>query len=216
MLNFLRVPPRGGGKPSHAAIISHGLGDSGAGLMPIGEAWKHELPSVEFICPDAPFPYDGMPMPGACQWFTLRQFTMQEMHDGTTMAAPYLNDFIDHILESRGLPAEKLALVGFSQGTIMSLYVGPRREKQIAGILGYSGILIGGESLPADIRSRPPVMLVHGTADEVVPYSVLEPSAQGLRRAGLTVETVTCEGLGHGIDDVGLAAGLGFLKRIFV
>jgi phospholipase/carboxylesterase len=215
MLNFHGIPPTAGGKPLHAVIILHGLGDSGRGLLSLGEAWKNALPDTEFLCPDAPFAFDGLPMPDARQWFGLRQFSMQEMRDGVMTAAPYLDDFIDRILESRTLPPEKIALVGFSQGTMMALYVAPRREKQIAGIIGYSGLLVGGDTLLREKKSAPPVLLIHGTADEVVPYAALDPSAAGLHKAGLIVETITCSTLGHGIDERGLAAGLTFLKRVF-
>jgi phospholipase/carboxylesterase len=131
-------------------------------------------------------------------------------------AAPYLDEFIDHILSTRNLPPEKVALVGFSQGTMMALYVAPRRAKPLAGILGYSGLLVGSETLAAEKKSAPPVLLVHGTMDQVVMYPVMEPSAEALRKAGLPVETFTCPGLGHGIDDRGLTEGLKFLKRVLV
>jgi len=215
VLTFYRIAPAAGGAPAHVVIILHGLGDSGHGLLSLGESWKAALPDTEFLCPDAPFPFDGMPMPEARQWFALRQFTLQEMNDGAKLAAPYLNNFIDTILETRGLPPEKLALVGFSQGTLMSLYVGPRRERPVAGILGYSGLLVGSSTLEMEMKSKPPIMLVHGTADDVVPFAAMEPSADVLRKAGIEVETVTCEGTGHGIDARGISAGLAFLQRVF-
>jgi phospholipase/carboxylesterase len=99
---------------------------------------------------------------------------------------------------------------------MMALYVAPRREGQIAGIVGYSGILIGGDTLATDKKSSPPVLLVHGTADEVVPYAFLGPSEQGLKDAGLSVATVTCPGTGHTIDERGLTEGLKFLRRVLV
>ncbi len=134
-----------------------GLAIAGAACSSLGESWRMALPDTEFLCPDAPFAYDGMPMPDARQWFSLQKFTLQEMIDGTKLAAPYQHHFIDNILETRNLPPEKIALVGFSQGTIMSLYAAPRREKPVAGILGYSGLLVGSETLIAENKSRRPL-----------------------------------------------------------
>ena len=115
---------------------------------------------------------------------------------------------------TRKLPPEKLALVGFSQGTMMALYVALRRSGQIAGVLGYSAPLVVGETLAMEKKSSPPVMLVHGTADEVVPYAALAHSEQALRKAGISVTTLTSHGTGHSIDEQGLAAGLKFLTKI--
>src|SRR5581483_1830731 len=106
------------------------------------------------------------------------------------------------------LPPDKLALVGFSQGTMMALYVALRRAGTIAGVIGYSGILVGIETLPAEKKSSPPALLIHGTADEVVPYAGMASSAEALKKEGISVSTLTCHGTGHTIDERGLAAGL--------
>ena len=214
MLAEHRIPPANGGAPGHAVIILHGLGDSGAGgLLEIGRIWSASLPDAEFLCPDAPFPFEGAPF--GRQWFSLADMAMPAMLRGAKTAAPYLDRYIDHILASRKLPPQKLALAGFSQGTIMALYTGLRRPQPIAGILGYSGILVGAETLAVEKKGGPPVLLVHGTMDEVVPYGYQEMSAEGLRRAGIPVDCISRPGLGHGIDDVGIAEGLRFLRQIF-
>jgi phospholipase/carboxylesterase len=98
---------------------------------------------------------------------------------------------------------------------MMSLYVGLRRAKVVAGIVGFSGALIGAESLPQEIRSRPPVLLIHGDSDEIVPFQALSLAEQGLRAAGVAVDSLTCQGLGHGIDEAGLKRGGAFLRQIF-
>ncbi len=215
MLADYRIAPANGGSPKHVVIFLHGVGDSGnGGLLSIAEMWKPELPDTEFLCPDAPFPFEGAPF--GRQWFRLRDFSAAEILTGTKTAAPPLDEYIDHVLQTRGVAAEKLALAGFSQGTIMALYAAPRRSQRIAGILGYAGLLIGGETLAQEKKSVPPVLLIHGTHDEVVPYGMLAASEQGLRQAGLPVTSVTCPGVGHTIDDRGLAEGLKFLKKILV
>ncbi|HEX4184702.1 MAG TPA: dienelactone hydrolase family protein, partial [Stellaceae bacterium] len=113
-----------------------------------------------------------------------------------------------------GLDSSELALVGFSQGTMMSLFVGLRRVEPVAGIVGFSGRLLAPELLAGELRSRPPILLVHGTEDPLVPYSSLEAAETTLKAAGVPVETVTSVGIGHSIDDQGLRRGGQFLKNV--
>ncbi len=215
MLSDYAVSPATGAKAAHVVIFLHGVGDSGSGgLLSIGEMWAPMLPDTEFICPDAPFAFDMAPM--GRQWFSLENTTPSAMLAGAKAAEPLLNAYIDHILTTREIAPGNLALVGFSQGTMMALYVGPRRSPQLAGIIGYSGALIGSESLALEKKSAPPTLLVHGTADEVVPFMALGVSEQGLKSAQIPVSTLACHGLGHSIDDNGLATGLKFLKQVFI
>ena len=123
------------------------------------------------------------------------------------MAAP-------RAIEERGLGSRELALVGFSQGTMMSLFVGLRRAEPVAGIVGFSGRLLAPELLASELRSRPPVLLFHGTEDPLVPYGSLEAAETELKAAGVPVETVTSVGIGHSIDDQGLRRGGQFLKNV--
>jgi len=213
MLHAEKLDPLNGAPPASAVILLHGLGDSGQGLIDIGGLWQRELPDTVFLAPDAPDPCDMCPF--GYQWFSGQDWSPQAVLQGVQKAAPALNAYIDFVLDTYGLPSEKLALVGFSQGTMMSLYVGPRREKQLGGILGYSGALIGGESLVREKKSAPPIMLVHGTNDEVVPFQSLALAERGLQDVNMNVAVVECPGLGHSIDDKGLAEGLVFLRRIF-
>jgi phospholipase/carboxylesterase len=217
MLRDYRLAPLSGEAPDRAVIFLHGLGDRGdGGLLEIGRMWQRALPTCEFLCPDAPFPLDMAP-PGfeGRQWFHLETFMADEILTGTKMAAPYLNDYIDHVLTTRKLKPSQLALVGFSQGTIMALYVAPRRGEQVACVIGYSGFLTGGESLPIEKKCAPPTLLMHGTLDEVVPYAVMALAEQGLKSAGIPVTAMTCSGTGHTIDELGLQEGLKFLLANF-
>jgi phospholipase/carboxylesterase len=212
MLRDYRISPANGGKTGHAVVFLHGLGDSGqGGLLSIGGMWQSSLPpDTEFFCPDAPFPYDMMQSPetgGARQWFSMKNFSMPTLLQGARTAARYLNEYIDHILTTRELSANKIALAGFSQGAIMALYAALRRPDQVAGIVAYSGLLVGGETLGAEKKSAPPVLLIHGTADNVVPFGLMAPSEAGLKAAGVPVTTVTCPGTGHSIDQTGLSGG---------
>jgi phospholipase/carboxylesterase len=193
------------------------LGDRGdGGLLGIGQMWARSLPDCVFLCPDAPFPFDMAPEDfGGRQWFSLREQDPALMLAGTKKAAPYLDSYIDHVLKTYGLAPDRLALVGFSQGTMMALYAGLRRASPVACIVGYSGLLIGGENLPAEKKCAPPVLLVHGTADDVVPFQALAIAEHGLKAAGVAVKTLVCAGTGHTIDDVGLAEGLRFIKGVW-
>lgn len=214
MLNDFHLPPLNGGAPGHVVIFLHGLGDSGdGGLLSIGQVWQRALPDCEFICPSAPFPYDMAPPGfGGRQWFSLQDFGLEKVEEGVKTAAPILNDYIDHVLKTRNLPPERLALVGFSQGTMMALHVAPRRKEQIACVVGYSGMLSGADALKAEKQSSPPVLLLHGTYDDVVAYDSMAAAERGLKKAGIPVATFSCPGLGHSINDRGILEGLKFLQ----
>jgi len=196
-------------------IFLHGLGDRGdGGLLSLGQVWQRVLPTTEFLCPDAPFPFDMAPPDmGGRQWFSLRDFDPVKLEEGVKNAAPILNDYIDRVLAKRSLQPKSLALVGFSQGTMMALYVAPRRAEQIACVVGYSGLLRGAGTLKAEKKSSPPVLLVHGTADEVVPYAAMAEAERGLKEAEIPVTTVSSKDFGHSIDDRGVMEGLMFLKK---
>jgi phospholipase/carboxylesterase len=215
MLPTLRGPnrkPASGGAPRQLVILLHGLGADGNDLIGLAPYWGPLLPEAEFLAPDAPFPCDMAPF--GRQWFSLQDRSPVSILAGVRAAAPILDAFIDEALAARNLDERRLALVGFSQGTMMSLYVGLRRAKPVAGILGYSGALIGAESLAEEIRSRPPVLLIHGDSDEIVPFGALSLAAQGLKAAGVPVQSLICPGLGHAIDEAGLKRGAAFLQKV--
>jgi phospholipase/carboxylesterase len=205
-------PPASGGKPRRLVILLHGLGADGNDLIGLAPYWARLLPDAEFISPNAPFPCDMAPY--GYQWFSSQDRSPEAVLGGVRAAAPILDAFIDEALEERGLGSGELALVGFSQGTMMSLFVGPRRAEAVAGIVGFSGRLLVPELLASELRSRPPTLLVHGTEDPVVPYSSMAAAETALKAAGVPVETVTSVGIGHSIDDQGLRRGGQFLKHV--
>lgn len=207
-----RFGPASGGPPEQLVILLHGLGADGQDLIGIAPHWARVLPNAAFVSPNALFPCDMAPM--GYQWFSVQDRTPEAMLAGVRMAASPLEAFIEREMGNAGLDESKTALVGFSQGTMMSLFVGPRREKQLAGIVGFSGRLIAPELLIDEIKSKPPVLLTHGTADEVVPYDSLALAEQGLTAAGIEVETLSCPGIGHGIDESGLVKGAEFLHKV--
>jgi phospholipase/carboxylesterase len=153
--------------------------------------------------------------PFGYQWFSLMNRDPSAILNGVQRTAPALDAFVTGAMLERGLGPHQVALVGFSQGTMMALYVAPRRAAQLAAVVGYSGALIGPELLPRQLVTKPPVMLVHGEADEVVPAQALGAAAQGLEAAGMEVKPYMIPGLGHGIDPQGLALGGRFLAERF-
>jgi phospholipase/carboxylesterase len=198
-----------GATPKRLVVLLHGLGADGNDLFGLVPALAPSLPETAFISPDAPFPCDMAPY--GRQWFSLQTRTQDAILAGVRASAAILDGFLDEALEQLHLDDSKLALLGFSQGTMMSLYVGPRRAKQLAGIVGFSGRLVGDTS---EFKSKPPMLLVHGDADQVVPPDSLPLAVKALEQAGVPIESVTRPGLGHGIDDEGLRRGRDFLVKV--
>ena len=215
--NIQMIGPKAGGQPEQAVLLLHGYGSNGADLLGLAPYWAEALPHAAFIGPDAPFVCEMSPL--GYQWFSLREIMAGApladglRRTGADAVAPVLNELIDDILARFDLPANKLALVGFSQGTMMALHVALRRPVPLAGVLGFSGMLIDPPSLATDLTAKPPVLLVHGDADPVVPYASLAKAETTLAAAGVAVETLTCPRLGHSIDDAGLEAGQRFLQQ---
>jgi phospholipase/carboxylesterase len=212
-----RLAPRSG--PARQLVVFlHGYGADGNDLIDIGRAWQQFLPQAAFVSPHAPEPCGQAPV--GRQWFPLTFRDPNERWVGVNRAAPPLNRFLDAELERHKLPPTALALVGFSQGTMMALHVGLRRAMPSAAIVGYSGILVAPperelEAFEAEIKSRPPILLIHGDRDELIPVQALFQAAQGLAALGLPVEWHLSAGIGHGIDAEGLRHGGEFLARRF-
>lgn len=198
-----------GASPRRLVVLLHGLGADGNDLFGLAPAFAPVLPETAFVSPDAPFPCDMAPY--GRQWFSLQTRDPAAILAGVKDSARILDGFLDDMLEKYRLDDSKLALVGFSQGCMMSLYVGPRRAKRIAGIVGYSGRLVGDT---AEFKSKPPMLLVHGDADQVVPPDSLPLAVAALEKAGVPVEAVTRPGLGHGIDPIGIERGRDFLVKV--
>ena len=213
-----RLEPRSG--PARQLVVFlHGYGADGNDLIEIGRAWQGLLPDAAFVSPHAPRPCGQAP--SGREWFPLTFRDPNERWNGVNAAAPVLEAFLDAELKRRNLPPAALTLVGFSQGTMLSLHVGLRRAVPPAAIVGYSGMLVmPGDAMTdafaAEIVSRPPVLLIHGDADDLIPVQALFHSAQGLAALEVPVQWHISSGVGHGIDQEGLRHGGEFLAKQFV
>ncbi|MBO23510.1 MAG: phospholipase [Rhodospirillaceae bacterium] len=205
--------PAMGAAPKQLVVLLHGRGADGNDLIRLAPMLAATLPDALFLAPDAPHPCDGAPF--GRQWFSLIDRSPENIAAGVRAAAPGIDAFLDYHLARHDLSDAQLALFGFSQGSMMALHVGLRRSAAPAAVLGYSGMLAAPESLAAEITVRPPVLLVHGEEDEVVSYTALAIAETALRNAGINVEAVSCPGLGHGIDDDGIARADVMLAGVF-
>ncbi|CAN5205152.1 alpha/beta fold hydrolase [soil metagenome] len=203
------APPASGAAPRSLVIFLHGYGSNGADLIDLASYWRAALPDTLFLAPDAPQPCPGVPF--GRQWWPLTSLTPQARAAGVRVSAPDLDAYIDAQLAAHDLTEDRLALVGFSQGTMMALHVGPRRAKALAGIIGFSGMLADPEALAAEVVTKPPILLVHGDADEVLPVSAIHAAESHFKALDFQVATHISRGLGHSIDEAGLRLGGRFL-----
>ena len=210
--------PANGAKPTSLVILLHGYGSNGDDLIGLAPYWRQALPETLFVSPNAPQPVPGSV--GGYQWWPLTSLAPPARAAGVRVSAGLLNTFIDEQLAATGLSEDKLALVGFSQGTMMSLHTGLRRPVPPAAIVGYSGMFImpndgPPETVEGEIASRPPVLLVHGDRDELIPVQALFHASSALSALEVPVEWHISQGIGHGIDQEGLRHGGEFLARRF-
>jgi phospholipase/carboxylesterase len=210
-----RIEPRSGAA-RQLVVFLHGYGADGNDLIEIGRAWHGMLPHAAFVSPHAPRPCGQAP--SGREWFPLTFRDPGERWTGVNAAAPVLNAFLDAELARRQLPPQALALVGFSQGTMMALHVGLRRAVAPAAIVGYSGMLVVPENVDpdafaAEIKVKPPVLLIHGDQDELIPVQAVFHAAQGLAALDIPAEWHVSSGIGHGIDQEGLRQGGEFIAR---
>ncbi|MBO6834968.1 MAG: alpha/beta fold hydrolase [Alphaproteobacteria bacterium] len=205
--------PATGEAPDRLIVFLHGLGANGNDLISLAPILAQVFPRAHFVAPDAPDPCDLSPM--GRQWFSMQDLKTETLFEGVKAAAPSLDAFLDQQMDRFGLTPDRVAVVGFSQGTMLALHTLIRREQPIAAILGYSGMLIAPGALADDLACRPPTLLIHGEEDEVVPPEMSRMSGEALKIAGFDVEVAFCKGLGHSIDEPGLRLGVEFLLRAF-
>ncbi len=212
MTDRLQSARKGPETATSAVVFLHGYGADGADLLGLADPLAPILPETAFFAPDAPQPCTVNP--GGRQWFPIPWIDGSSEADagaGMAASAVVLDAFLDHVLETECLAADRLLLVGFSQGTMMSLHVAPRRPAPVAGIAGFSGRLMMPGALAEETVSKPPVLLLHGDADEVVAFSSMADAEAALTAADFNVQTFVMEGVGHGISPQGLQRAAEFI-----
>lgn len=213
-LHSERRGPASGGKAKSAVVFVHGYGADGADLLGLADPLGPHLPDTVFFAPNAPEKCSGNPF--GFQWFCIPWLdgsTEEQALAGLAAAADDLNAFLDKLLVDEGLTPDRLALVGFSQGTMMSLHIAPRRAAPLAGLVGFSGRLMVPEQLEAEIVSKPPILLIHGDLDDVVPFASMSEAADTLDAAGFEIYSHISKGTAHGIAHDGLSLALSFLRE---
>ncbi len=207
------VEPASGGPAAQLVVFLHGVGVDGSDLIELAPFFADVLPDAAFVAPDAPFAFDMAPF--GRQWFSLKDRTPGVIAAGVRETAPILDAFIDEQLALWGVAESDLALIGFSQGTMMALHVALRRQRPLAAVVGFSGAVVDPASLPAEVTARPKVLLVHGEDDEVVNPACLGAAETALASVGVPVLAQLRPGLGHGIDGPGAQLALAFLGKVF-
>jgi phospholipase/carboxylesterase len=205
--------PAASGKASSLVIFLHGYGADGADLLGLADVFAPHLPNAVFIAPDAP--EKPLMAPNGFQWFPIPRFdgsSEAQMDAGIDRATVDLNAFIDASLAAEGLAVEALALIGFSQGAMMSLHIAPRRATPFAGVVAISGRLMRAEVLQAESLVKPPILVMHGDQDDVVPFGEMQRAGDALTKAGFETYGHIMKGTGHGIAPDGLSVAMRFLK----
>lgn len=214
MARKLQSDRRGPEKATSVVVLLHGYGADGADLLGLADPLSPHLPGTAFYAPDAPEPCANNPM--GRQWFPvpwLDGSTQDQARESMVRSVDDLNAFLDEVLAREGLGADRMVLVGFSQGTMMALHVAPRRAAQVAGVVGFSGRLLVPELLH-EATVKPPILLVHGDQDQMVPFADMGLAGDALLGAGFTVYSHVMKNTGHGISPDGLGAALSFVREV--
>ncbi len=206
---------KGGNETERLVIFLHGYGADGNDLLGLSDPLAPHMPGTTFVAPNAP--EICATNPGGFQWFPIPWIdgSSEEAAETSMMQSVQdLNAFIDTTMEEEGVTAAETVLFSFSQGTMMSLHIAPRRAEPFAGIVGFSGRLLQPESLADEVVSRPPVLLAHGDQDDLVPVQSMPEAGNALTEAGFQVYAHVMEGTGHGIAPDGLSVAAAFMRDV--
>jgi phospholipase/carboxylesterase len=210
ILNGPHRSPSSGGEPSSLVVLLHGVGSNGADLIGLADVLAERFPDTVFHSPNAPNPYDGAHF--GYQWYS--RGTSEARIEGLRLVESAVNGFLEELLALYHLPATKCILVGFSQGSMVSLHVAPRRSTRLGGIVAFSGTIATADSLKNEIASKTPICLIHGDSDSVIPSERSESAAKLLTELGVPNEVHILRGLGHSIDRRGLDHATRFMQEV--
>lgn len=211
-INGPEFPPLSGNAPKKLIIFLHGLGSNGMDLLSLVEFFNESMPDSHFLSPNAPFRHPELS--SGYQWFDYFGLKPQEIYEGVKKASLILENFIKTSIERFSLQYKDVILVGFSQGTMMSLHTAPRLANKIGGVIGFSGALINPLALEKEIKSTFPVLLIHGDEDNIVDHSELKKATDALKNIGFDVKAVTETGEGHTIGQKGIEEAKNFMLKL--
>ena len=211
ILDVTSVSPLSKNKPQQVIILCHGYGGDGKDISSLAINWRRFLPDAIFLCPNAPEICTVNPQ--GYQWFDLTSEEEEVILEKSLMAEEKLNTFLDQVFDNFQLEPTNLALVGFSQGCMVSIQVGLKKKEQINCIIGYSGKVINQKHLSNNINSKPKIFLMHGENDTIVPPTHLLEAKEYLNKCGLKIKTKLFKNCDHKIPVEGSSLGLGFLKK---
>ena len=203
--------PQSGGAPDSIVVMLHGRGSDGDDLIGLARAFDGALPNTAFYAPDAPDHFEEGPF--GFQWYS--RSTPEVRVGGVREVAPLVNAFVDELLEKHELAPSRCVLLGFSQGCVVSLHVAPRRERALGGVVGFSGAMVTGDTLPDELANRAPVLLVHGADDSVLPAERTTEAGEVLTGLDIPNEVHILPGLPHAIDQLGTQLATDFMQRVF-
>jgi len=202
--------PREISNPKHLVVLLHGYGSNGRDLLSLAPELQEALPDAVFISPDAIYPFEGG-MSNAFQWYSLAYRSEESMLEGARNALPIITDYIDAQLQRFNLTHDKLFLMGFSQGGMLTMYSAYRMPNLIAGAVSFSGFMVASDNLREEIKSRPPIFIAHGIEDSVVPVGALDLAQAELEKLDINVDSIKIPHLGHGIDSKAISGTIKFL-----
>ena len=211
ILDVTSILPLSKNKPRQAVILCHGYGGDGKDISTLAINWQRFLPEAIFLCPNAPETCAVNPQ--GYQWFDLTSEKDEIILEKSLVAEEKLNIFLEQVFDNFQLEPTNLALVGFSQGCMMSIQVGLKKKEQINCLVGYSGKIINQQHLSDNINSKPKIFLMHGAKDTIVSPTHLLEAKEYLKNCGINTKTKMFKNCEHRIPVEGSSLGLGFLKK---
>jgi len=212
MLTGPELKPRSNNKPKRLVILFHGLGADGNNLMDLASVMNRFIHDTHFIAPNAPFPFD-LSMSGH-QWFSRQNANEENAIKGLKLVEPMVNEFVDYQLNRFSLTEKDLVAIGFSQGTMVALHTFLRKKNPIALIVGFSGALIAPQLLDSEMQSKPPVLLLHGEDDTVLPVGLMLKAKRELRSRNVSVTAQSYPNLAHSIGKEGFELAIDKIKSL--